>query len=118
MINKFQQHKFIICLDSPLYLAVVKFQAERQLGRSYAALSIFIEGLKALNLIDDQLYQYYKRKYNEPLKPDFIIDDKRARCDFCGQAAAGKAVHESGIVKNVCERHLKELSKHPKWRVV
>jgi hypothetical protein len=116
-MKEFQQHKFLICLDSPLYLAVVKFQAEHELGRSYAALRIFIEGLKSLNLISQELYEYYRRKYSEPLKPDFILEDKRVKCDFCGQPAVARAVHESGVVKHVCSRHLAELQGHPKWRV-
>lgn len=115
-MRNFKQHKFLVCLDSPLYLAVVKYQAQHSLGRSYAALSIFIEGLKTLGLIDNQLYDYYKRKYSEPLKPGFILEDKRVKCDFCGKTATAKATHESGIVRHVCQKHLAELQAHPKWK--
>jgi hypothetical protein len=116
-MKDFQQHKFLLCLDSPLYLAVIKFQAEHELGRSYAALSIFVEGLKALNLISQDLYEYYKQKYGKPLKPDFILEDKRPKCSFCGKPAAFQIryVKNPTIIKQVCEKHLNECLIGGKW---
>ena len=55
-------------LDSPLDVAVTQFQALHKLGRSYAGLLIFIEGLSKLNLINEVVYQHYKARYMQPLK--------------------------------------------------
>jgi len=117
MKPKFKQHRFILCLDSPLYMSVVKFQAENELGRSYAALRIFIEGLKALNLISQDLYEYYRKKYSEPLKPDFILEDKRPKCYICGQPAIHK-VYNGAVTRDVCSRHLKDFLESGKWRQI
>jgi hypothetical protein len=116
---KFRQHQFIIFLDSPLYLAVVKFQAEHELGRSYAALRIFIEGLKTLNLITQDLYEYYKEKYSQPLKPNFILEDKRPKCVSCSRPATAKVQNiQNGIVQEVCDKHLRDFLESGKWERV
>jgi hypothetical protein len=119
-MKDFQQHKFLLCLDSPLYLAVIKFQAENELGRSYAALSIFVEGLKALNLISQDLYEYYKQKYSKPLKPDFLLEDKRPKCSFCGKPATFQIryVKNPSFIKQVCEKHYSELLASGKWEKI
>jgi hypothetical protein len=116
-MKEFQQHKFLLYLDSPLYLAVVKFQAENELGRSYAALRIFIEGLKALNLISEELYEFYRQKYSEPLKPNFILEDKRLKCVLCGKPASHK-VYNGFTTRNVCDKHLKDFLESGKWRQI
>ena len=115
-MKDFYQHKFLICLDAPLYLAVIKFQAEHELGRSYAALRIFIEGLKSLNLISQDLYEYYKRKYSASLKPNFVLEDLRPKCFLCSKPASVKLRNvKGGIVKDVCDKHYNELLISGKW---
>jgi hypothetical protein len=114
---KSREHVFYLYLDSPLYNAVIKFQAEKELGRAYATLRIFVEGLKALNLISQDLYEYYKQKYSEPLKPSFILEDKRPKCYICGQPAIHK-VYNGAITRDVCSRHLKDFLESGKWRQI
>lgn len=41
-----------------------------------------------------------------------------AKCFVCGGVAVGEAVYQSGKQVLVCKKHLIELSKHPKWRVL
>jgi len=60
-------HELRLFLDSPLYQALVQFQASRRLGASYAGLLIFLEGLRALELIDEDTYEYYSSRYDKPL---------------------------------------------------
>jgi hypothetical protein len=55
-------------LDSPIDVALTQFQAKHKLGRSYAGLVIFIEGLRKLNLINEVGYQHYKNRYMKPLR--------------------------------------------------
>lgn len=114
---KSREHVFYLYLDSSLYNAVIKFQAEKELGRAYATLRIFVEGLKALNLISQDLYEYYKKKYSEPLKPSFILEDKRPKCYICGQPAIHK-VYNGAVTRDVCSRHLKDFLESGKWRQI
>ncbi|MEM1767290.1 MAG: hypothetical protein QXD86_05030, partial [Candidatus Bathyarchaeia archaeon] len=53
---------FHLYLDSPLYFRVLEFQLKHKLGRTYAGLLIFIEGMRSLGLIDDETYSYYKQR--------------------------------------------------------
>lgn len=50
-----------------MYLGSLKFQSENSLGKSYANLLIFLEGLKIKGLISDDDYEIYRDKYNQPL---------------------------------------------------
>lgn len=110
-------HIIRIYLDSPLYLKFIEFQADHKLGRSYACLLIFIEGMRNLGLIDKDVYAFYKQKYYKPLEACPIVK-QIPKCDFCGKDAIGIAVHQTGITKHICERHWKELEKHEKWSVM
>ncbi|MEM0111570.1 MAG: hypothetical protein QXK90_02260 [Candidatus Parvarchaeota archaeon] len=113
-----QSHIFHIYLDSPLYFRVLEFQLKHKLGRAYACLLIFIEGMKALGLIDNGLYEYYRTRYLKPLETSPIaIEQLKQKCDFCDKPAITKATHISGITKNICNKHLAELKNHPKWKI-
>lgn len=107
-----------LCLDSPLYFKFIQFQLEKKLGKSYAGLIVFLEGMKALGLIDNDIYVYYQNRYDKPLETSPIIKEM-PKCDFCGKAGAvAIAIHQSGITKKVCEKHLKDLKNHPKWSIM
>ena len=67
-IKERKPHALQLFLDSPLDVAVTQFQALHKLGRSYAGLLIFVEGLSKLNLINEVVYQHYKARYTQPLK--------------------------------------------------
>jgi hypothetical protein len=88
-------------------------------GKSYAGLLVFIEGLYALKLIDRESYEYYKARYSKPLQtsPIKVEPLPKPRCDFCGREAVARATHVSGIVRQVCQKHLADLQSNPKWRV-
>lgn len=110
-------HIVRIYLDSPLYFKLIQFQAQNSLGRSYACLLIFVEGMHSLGLIDDDVYTFYKQRYSKPLETSPIVKEL-PKCDFCGKNAVAVAIHQSGITKRVCERHWKELEKYEKWTVM
>ena len=61
-------HILRLFLDSPLDVALTKYQATNTLGRSYAGLLVFIEGLRRLDLIGEVVYQHYKARYLRPLQ--------------------------------------------------
>lgn len=66
----FSEHRYMLCLNRKLYLATVKLQAERGLGRSYSALLPFVEGLHVMGYLGDADYEVYKTKYSVGLDCD------------------------------------------------
>jgi tetratricopeptide (TPR) repeat protein len=70
-----QPHILRLFLDSPLDVALTKFQAMNNLGRSFAGLLVFIEGLRKLNIINEVVYQYYRERYMKPLQTTPIVED-------------------------------------------
>jgi hypothetical protein len=63
----FQEHKIMLFLSKELYLAFIKLQSDRGLGRSYAALTPFVEGLYSLGYISKEVYEVHKQRYSAPL---------------------------------------------------
>jgi len=73
----FQGHKYVLFFNRKLYLATVRLQAERGLGKSYSALLVCVEGLHSMGYLNDADYEVYKEKYSvgldvEPLNPKKI----------------------------------------------
>jgi hypothetical protein len=68
-------HALTLFLDAPLCVALTQFQALNTLGRTYAGLLIFIEGLRKLNLVNEVVYQHYKGLYSQPLRITPIVED-------------------------------------------
>jgi len=66
----FSEHRYMLCLNRKLYLATVKLQAEKGLGRSYSALLPFVEGLHVMGYLSDADYEVYKTKYSVGLDCD------------------------------------------------
>jgi len=115
-------HCLRLYLDSPLYLKLIQFQATKKLGRSFAGLLIFIEGMKSLDLIDEDTYEYYKRRYDKPLEDSPIkVQVVKPRCFLCGRDAETDVVAvsiQTGKKYSVCRKHLEELKEHPRWSIV
>jgi hypothetical protein len=70
-----QPHILRLFLDSPLDVALTQYQALNKLGRSYAGLLVFIEGLRKLNFISEVVYQHYRERYMKPLQTTPITED-------------------------------------------
>lgn len=66
-MTNFREHGLPIYLDRELYVAFIKLQADRGLGKSFAALLSFVEGLYSLGYISKEVYEVHKRKYSVPL---------------------------------------------------
>jgi len=64
---RFREHGVLIYLSNKLYMGFVKLQAEKGLGRSFAALLPFVEGLYKLGYITEEVYLEHKEKYSQPL---------------------------------------------------
>ena len=57
----------MLYLSKDLYKAFIKLQADKELGRSYAGLLPFVEGLYQLGYISKEVYDTYFSKYSQPL---------------------------------------------------
>jgi len=60
-------HGFLIYLPPHLYIAVVRLQADKQLGRSYPVLYALNEGLYKLGYISKETHEIYEKRYSEKL---------------------------------------------------
>ena len=69
-MGSFREHGVLIYLSKELYLGFIKLQADRGLGRSYAGLLPFAEGLYRLGYISKDVYEEHVRKYSQPLNAD------------------------------------------------
>ncbi|MCJ7560350.1 hypothetical protein MUO79_06990 [Candidatus Bathyarchaeota archaeon] len=63
----FSEHKVMLCLDKDLYRAFIKLQADKDLGRSYAGLLPYVEGLFKMGYITREVYEVHEKRYSEPL---------------------------------------------------
>lgn len=63
----FHEHGLVLYLSPELYLALVKLQADRTLGRCYAGLSALIEGFYRLGYLSKEDYEELSKRYNKPL---------------------------------------------------
>lgn len=63
----FREHGVMLYLDSTLYLSFIKLQADKSLGRSYAGLLAFVEGLHQMGYLNEEQYLAHKKRYSLPL---------------------------------------------------
>jgi len=63
----FQEHKVMLFLDKELYVAFIRVQADKAIGRSYAGLLPFVEGLYHMGYINREIYEKHVLKYSDKL---------------------------------------------------
>jgi len=66
-LRRFHEHGVMLFLDGELYTAFIRLQADKGLGRSFAGLLPFVEGLHRLGYIDQEVYEAHKERYSQPL---------------------------------------------------
>ncbi len=64
-------------------LALIKLQADKELGQSYAGLYALNEGLHALKYLSDEDYQAFKKRYSDKLVNDH---QNNRKCELDHQA--------------------------------
>lgn len=65
----FKEHGVMMYLSKDLYRGWIKLQADKDLGRAYAALLPFTEGLYRLGYIPQEVYEENITKYSQSLTP-------------------------------------------------
>ena len=66
-MGDFKEHGIMLYLDKVLYRAFIKLQAEKGLGRSYAGLLPFTEGLYRMGYLSNDDYEEHVQKYSQGL---------------------------------------------------
>jgi len=118
-MGAFADHAYRLFLDRTLYLATIRLQAERGLGKSYSAMLPFVEGLHALGYLSDADYELYRNKYSigliEGNKSPTQIYKERSRAAECKTKNRyfGEVLAQWSTLKEKSKRyHLKEAEKH------
>ena len=65
-----QEHIMKICMPPELYLAVTKFQVQKEIGKSYAGLLLLTRALYQEKLITLEVYEKYLYRYSRKLVPE------------------------------------------------
>ena len=65
-----QEHIMKICLPPELYLAVINYQAQKELGKSYAGLLLLTKAAYQEKLISREVYEKYLYRYSRKLVPE------------------------------------------------
>jgi hypothetical protein len=65
-----QEHIMKICLPPELYLAMIKFQAQKELGKSHAGLLLITKAAYQEQLITKEVYEKYLYRYSRKLVPE------------------------------------------------
>ncbi len=68
MSKPYREHVIQLALDKPLYRQFIRLQADKGLGRPYAGLLAFVEGMFHLGYLSKDDYLKYVQKYSEPLE--------------------------------------------------
>jgi len=76
MTGGFKEHQVILFLDRDLYRAFIRLQADRNLGRSYAGLLPYVEGLYHLGYLSSETYEAHFKRYSEPLDKEPLTREK------------------------------------------
>ena len=78
-MGDFREHGVMLYLSKDLYIAFIRLQADRGLGRSYAGLLPFTEGMYHLGYISKEAYEEHTGKYSEKLVSENThLDPKQA----------------------------------------
>lgn len=60
-------HYLPLMLNAKLKMALIKLQADKELGQSYAGLLALVEGLHQLKYLSEEDYQIYVKRYSKKL---------------------------------------------------
>lgn len=66
-MGDFKEHGLLLYLSPDLYVAFIRLQGDRGLGRSYAGLLPFTEGLYRLGYLSKGAYEEHVKKYSKGL---------------------------------------------------
>ena len=115
-----REHGLLLFLNPTLTLSLVKLQADRNLGRSYAGLLALAEGLYQLGYLDKANHDQVAEKYSIPLIPqEMPTPADFPRCDFCSQPSIATFQNvASNRKRRTCLYHTSRLASSQKWKKI
>ena len=69
-MGNFRDHQLRLYLDRRLSMRFTELRAQKGLGRSFAGLLCFVEGLHVLGHLGEMDYERYRKRYSTPLDKD------------------------------------------------
>jgi hypothetical protein len=78
-LGNFREHGVLLYLSKDLYSGWVRLQADKDLGRTYAGLLPFTEGLYRLGYISKEVYEEHLKKYSQPLTAKEELTDSQLK---------------------------------------
>ena len=82
----FKGHRLNLFLSRELERGLIKLQADKDLGRSFAGLLCFVEGLYQQGYLPTELYKKYAARYSTPLnKPVARATQEKQDLEKVGQ---------------------------------
>jgi hypothetical protein len=69
-MGTFREHQLRLFLDRRLSMRFTELRADKGLGRSFAGLLCFVEGLHRLGHLGERDYELYRKRYSTPLDKD------------------------------------------------
>jgi len=110
----FREHGVMLYLDKTLYLSFIKLQADQELGRSFAGLLPFVEGLYTMGYLDKKDYVEHRKKYSQKLVDAVPVE--APKCGFCNKPSVTRFKDKvSGFEKFACDYHAGVLQDAEKW---
>ncbi len=99
-----------LLLNPKLRLALIKLQANMELGQSYAGLYALNEGLHALKYLGDDDYEAFKKRYS-----DKLVDDEAAEKTLeMDQQARREIESKTNYFREILSQW--DVHTNPEWR--
>ncbi len=105
-----QEHIMKICLAPELYLAMTKYQVQKEIGKTYAGLLLLTKALYQEKLISKEVYEKFVYRYSRKLVPEEQPQKLTAEQQKNKQKLDEKA-RSFGLAYNQWDTHL-----DPEWR--
>ncbi len=104
----FKDHGLMLYLDKTLLIRFNQLKADKTLGRSFAGLLAFVEGMHTMGFLDKDEYERYKKRYSVPLD----AEPQQVRLEETKQIQERKKLAK--MFTDVREQW--KLHEDPKWR--
>jgi hypothetical protein len=105
-----QEHIMKICLAPELYLAMTKYQVQKEIGKTYAGLLLLTKALYQENLITKEVCEKFVYRYSRKLVPEEPPPKLTVEQQKIKQKLDEKA-RSFGLAYSQWDTHLE-----PKWR--
>lgn len=72
-MGRAREHIVQVCLAPELRIALIKFQAEKEVGDAYALLQLITKALYQEKKINREVYEFFMQRYSRKLPPSIPV---------------------------------------------